>query len=81
MAQMIVRNLPDEVLGAFKELARVQGLSQEEAARRLIEREVESHDRRANFLRRVEAIQERWRREGRTFSDSTEIIRRMRGEI
>ena len=78
MAQMLIRNIPDDVLAAFKEIARGAGLSQEEAARQLIVNEVESHDRRAAFFAKADAIRASFEREGRTFGDSTEIVRRMR---
>lgn len=78
MAQMLIRNIPDDVLAAFKDLARAAGVSQEEAARQLIVGEVERHRRHADFAAKARAIQESFRAEGREFDDSTEIIRRMR---
>lgn len=78
MAQMLIRNIPDHVLAAFKELARDRGLSQEEAARQLIVDAVEYRDRRVAMAREAREIRESLRAKGLKFGDSAELIRRMR---
>jgi plasmid stability protein len=80
MAQMIIRNIPAEVLDAFKDLARRRGRSQEEEARRLIEEAVREDRAWIEFARQSDAALENYQAEGRTFSDSTELLRRMREE-
>lgn len=80
MAQMVVRNVPDDVLAMFKEMARERGRSQEEEARLLIEEAVAEHRAWREFGRKSDAWLETLRAEGREFDDSTEIVRRTRDE-
>lgn len=75
MAQMIVRNIDEDVMAAFKALARQRGRSTEQQARELIEREVETASRWAKFRRSSDEMIEKWRAEGISFDDSTPLIR------
>jgi plasmid stability protein len=75
MAQMIVRNIDEDLMAAFKELARQRGTSTEQQARELIRREVETASRWTEFRRLSKRMLESWRAEGITFDDSTPLIR------
>ena len=78
MGQILIRGIPDEVMGAFKERARRHGRSQEQEARLLIEeaaRESESWERFARFSERM--LRD-LRRRGADWGDSTAEIRRDR---
>lgn len=81
MAQMIIRNLPDDVLDGLKELARRRGRSQEEEARRVIQDAVREARAWAEFVRRSDASLEAYDAAGIEFADSAELLRAMRGEI
>ena len=78
MAQMLIRNVPDDVLAAFKEIARAEGLSQEEAARQLIVDAVEYRGERIRMAKAAREIRESLKAEGLVFDDSAELVRRMR---
>lgn len=78
MAQMIIRNIPDDVLEGFKELARRHGRSQEEEARRLIEEAVTDARSWQEFVDRSDAWLARYRADGLQFDDSAAEIRAMR---
>ncbi|MEX1181811.1 MAG: hypothetical protein WEF86_01150 [Gemmatimonadota bacterium] len=75
MAQIVIRSIPESVMNEFRELARRRGSSMEAEVRALIAAEVE----RAGRLRRFRAESRRrldeLRAEGRTFTDSTELVR------
>jgi antitoxin FitA len=75
VAQIVIRNIPEGVMKEFRELARRRGRSMEAEVRALIAAEVERDERlkrfRADTRRRLRTL----RAAGRTFSDSTELIR------
>jgi plasmid stability protein len=78
MATITVRNLDDTVIERLKQRAAEHSRSMEEEARDILRRQVETD---WDAIRaRLKARQESWRREGRIFSDSVEIIREMREE-
>jgi plasmid stability protein len=74
MGQVLIRDVPNDVVERLKAKARVNGRSLEAQLRLVLEEA--SHLDRAEFLALADAIAESTR--GRPQSDSTEIIRRSR---
>jgi plasmid stability protein len=76
MAQMIVRGIDDEVMRRFKERAKKQGKSAEQAVRELIEKAAEEEYVQSGWFRRAEEFREQMRRKyGDQGIDSAELIR------
>jgi antitoxin FitA len=71
MAQIIVRNLPKEVVDRLKERARSEGRSLEAEVRNILQKETGSD--MTKFAREIIKFRERWK--GRKFSDSAALIR------
>lgn len=59
MAQIVVRGIDDDVMRVFKDRAKKQGKSAEQAVRDLIENEARRDVAEANWLGRVDAFRER----------------------
>ena len=73
MTDVLVRNLPEEMVARFKEIAAGRGRSMQQELRRLIARETGY-----SLLETYEAakrISDQFVAEGRSFSDSTELVR------
>lgn len=73
MPDILVRDVPQDVLERFKAIAARRGRSMQQELRRLIARETGY-----SLLETYEAakrISEKFRAEGRTFSDSAELVR------
>lgn len=64
MAQIVVRNIPDDVMTTFRERARRHGTSVEAAVRSLIEEAVRRDTARSRFVRQSAAVRERLKRSG-----------------
>jgi antitoxin FitA len=75
MAQILVRGLDDDVVELLKDMARSNNRSLQGEAKTILEQAVDLERRRRDFLVRTAELRERWRREGRVFSDSAELIR------
>ena len=59
MAQILVRGIDDELMKAFKQRAKTQGKSVEQAVRELIENSARQHQRSGDVLERMTAFRER----------------------
>jgi len=71
MAQILVRNLPKEVVDRLKERARSEGRSLEAEVRNILQRETGIN--MEGFAEEMRKFRERWK--GRKFSDSAALIR------
>lgn len=79
MAQILVRELADDVVVRLKERARRNNRSLQGEVKAVLEREAErmsGDEMRAT----IDAWHTRWRMEDRRFSDSTKIVRELRDE-
>ena len=76
MAQLLVRNVPQDVVEALKRRAAEHGRSSEAEHRAILEEALRAG--RAGFWERAAKLREETR--GRTFSDSTVLIREDRDE-
>jgi plasmid stability protein len=73
MPDVLIRNVPQEVLDSLKKQAKRHNRSlQRELMATLQER---SEDQIADIIAQADAIRERLLKSGRTFTDSVEIIR------
>ena len=75
MAQVLVRDLDERTVDLLKEFARSNNRSLQGEVKAIIEEAVALNDKRSRFLASVERWRARWTREGRTFSDSVELLR------
>ncbi len=75
MAQILVRDLDNAVVERLKARAKANHRSLQGEVKAILEREVPSHMTPDEMVQTIESWQERWRRLGRTFSDSAELIR------
>ena len=76
MPDILVRNLPEEVLLSLKRRASGHGRSLQQELRLLLERLAsEDDDEGLDPLAAARELRERLRASGRVFSDSTQIIR------
>lgn len=76
MAQMIVRGIDDEVMRRFKERAKKQGKSAEQAVRELIEQAAQEASTHGDWFRRANEFRERMHRKyGPDPVSSAELIR------
>jgi len=73
MANVLIRNVPDEVLNHLKELAKLHNRSLQQELREILERSaaIPSYD----FAQRATEIRNRLAATGRTFSDTVELLR------
>lgn len=72
MTQMLVRDLPPEVVGRLKERARSNGRSLQKEVRAILEGAAETYT-----MTETREVTRRWQERfaGRKFSDSAELIR------
>ena len=75
MAQIVVRNIDDEVMEGLKALAARRGVSTEQAVRFLMADAVDAERRRASFREAAAATRERVRKQRGELSDSQSLIR------
>lgn len=75
MAQIVIRNIPDHVMDAFRKLTKRRGTSLEQEVRDLIANAVTQDTRLRRFRTASQRQMNRFREEGRTFSDSADLIR------
>jgi len=74
MAQILVRNLDEEVVARLKERARKEGRSLQSKVRQILEEAANSPQLDMETARkRIEKLRERFK--GRKFPDSVELIR------
>ncbi len=59
MAQIVVRSIDDELMRRFKERAKADGKSAEQAVRELIENAAREERERSDWLRRAQEFRER----------------------
>lgn len=76
MAQLLVRDIPDEIVVALKKRARRHGRSAEAEHRAILQEALKSGA--ADFWKAADRLRQELEEEGRHFSDSTEIIREER---
>lgn len=74
MAQVLVRNLKDTVVGRLKKRAKTRGRSLQAEVKQILEDAAAEADQ-TDVWKRIEKFRERMRRSGKTFSDSAELIR------
>lgn len=74
MAQVLVRNLKDKVVARLKKRAAQRGRSLQAEVKQILEDAAAEADQ-TDVWKRIEEFRERMRRSGKTFSDSTELIR------
>jgi len=73
MAQLLVRDVPEETVSALKERAKKNGRSAEAEHRAILENTLrKSAD---DVWAELDRLQEELRKSGRTFDDSTAILR------
>jgi plasmid stability protein len=76
MAQIVVRGIDDEVMRQFKERAKQQGKSAEQAVRDLIADAVRDNQRTTGALARLDEIRERlYQKYGELPQTAAEMIR------
>ena len=78
MAQILVRGLDDAPVARLKDRARQNHRSLQGAVRAILEEAAAALASRSEALAIVDKWQRFWKEQGKTFSDSAEIIRRMR---
>jgi plasmid stability protein len=78
MAQILVRGLDDAPVARLKDRARQNHRSLQGEVRTLFEEAAAPLASRSEALAIVDKWQRFWKDQGKTFSDSAEIIRRMR---
>jgi len=76
MAQLLVRDVPQDVVEALKQRAKEHGRSAEDEHRAILEEALRAG--RSGFWERAAKLREEMR--GRTFTDSTDLIRQDRDE-
>jgi antitoxin FitA len=76
MAQLLVRDVPQDVVEALKQRAKEHGRSAEAEHRAILEEALRAG--RSGFWERAAKLREEMR--GRTFTDSTDLIRQDRDE-
>ena len=75
MAQILVRDLDERVVARLKERAKASHRSLQGEVRAILEREVRSRMTPEEMEHMIEKWQSHWQKLGKTFSDSTEMIR------
>ena len=73
MAQILIRNLDEKLVGRLKKRAKGHGRSLQAEAKRILEEAAK--DEATEFWKAADHIRERLKRSGRKFSDSAELIR------
>ena len=79
MAQILVRGLDDALLARLKERASLNHRSLQGEVKAILEEAAPPTASKAEALAIFDKWQRYWEEKGRTFSDSAEIIRKMRG--
>lgn len=72
MAQVLVRQLDDEVVDRLKRRAKEHGRSLQSEVRTILEDAVPDYE---GAWKRIDALRKRLKKSGRPFSDSTDLIR------
>ncbi|MDR4494197.1 MAG: Arc family DNA-binding protein [Nitrospirales bacterium] len=72
MAQILIRQLDDKVVARLKKRAQEHGRSLESEVRMILEEAVPDYE---GAWKRIERFHKRLKKSGRSFSDSTELIR------
>jgi len=73
MAQVLVRNLKDNVVARLKKRAQNRGRSLQAEVKMILEEAAKEDS--GDFWKEADRIRERLKRSGRAFSDSTALIR------
>jgi antitoxin FitA len=76
MAQLLVRDIPDTLVSELKKRAKKHGRSAEAEHRAILEAALKRGA--DDFWKEADRLRNELRESGRTFTDSTEIIRRDR---
>lgn len=72
MAQILIRNLDDKLVGRLKKRAKEHGRSLQAETKRILEEAVPDYEA---VWKRIDRFRNKLKRSGRTFSDSAELIR------
>lgn len=72
MAQVLVRQLPDKVVDRLKKRAKEHGRSLQSEVKTILEEAVPDYEQ---AWKRIDALRSKLKRSGKTFSDSTSLIR------
>ncbi len=72
MAQVLVRQLDNKVVARLKKRAKEHGRSLQSEVKTILEEAVPDYEQ---AWKRIDALRSKLKRSGRTFSDSTELIR------
>lgn len=75
MAQVLVRELSDKVVARLKKRAKEHGRSLQSEVKIILEEAVPDYEQ---AWKRIDALREKLKRSGRTFSDSSNLIREER---
>ena len=75
MAQIVVRNIEEDVMEGLKALAARRGVSTEQAVRSLMADAVAAERRRTSFRQAAASTRQRLRRQGGELPDSDSLIR------
>lgn len=78
MAQLLVRDVPEKTVAALKKRAKANGRSAEAEHRAILEEALQRQRKVEDFWKRADAIRRELEETGRTFTDSTEMIRQDR---
>jgi plasmid stability protein len=78
VAQIVVRNIPEDTMDGLRELARRRGTSAEQEVRTLIAGAVSRARRLDRFREEAQASRADFAKQSRTFVDSTRLIRQDR---
>jgi plasmid stability protein len=79
MAQLLVRDLREETVAELKRRAKEHGRSAEAEHRAILE-DALARQKKDDFWKRADALRKELEETGRTFVDSTELIRQARDE-
>jgi antitoxin FitA len=77
MAQVLVRQLDNKVVDRLKKRAKEHGRSLQSEVKSILEEAVPDYEQ---AWKRIDALREKLKRSGRTFSDSTTLIREDRDQ-
>lgn len=77
MAQVLVRELSDKVVNRLKKRAKEHGRSLQSEVKTILEEAVPDYEQ---AWKRIDTLRSKLKRSGRTFSDSTELIREDRDQ-
>jgi plasmid stability protein len=76
MGQILIRRIAEETVAALKKRAKANGRSAESEARAILDEAVKA--KKHDFWKEAERLRNELAESGRTFSDSTELIRQDR---